>query len=105
MLSYKIETSGPLFTNKNVFDRLLNDAIKETAGWEINAIKNITPVKTGMLKAGWEVTVDDLNIVIDNPVNYAPYVDARFQIIASTLPDVQQRLMDSTQRLIKDRVK
>jgi len=105
MFSYKIEISGPLFTKKTLFNDLLNDSLKATADWEKQVIKNATPVRTGMLRAGWEVNYDNLNIVIENPIPYAVYVDAKLQIIASTLPQVQQRLIDSTERLIKDRVK
>jgi Bacteriophage HK97-gp10, putative tail-component len=104
MFSYKIELSGPLFSKNRLLKDVIDGALEETADWALNRVKSLTPVRTGALRAGWSVVTDKSTITLENPVGYAQYVEKRFQIVATALPQVEKKFIESTEKLIKEKV-
>ncbi|BAY23720.1 hypothetical protein NIES2100_35120 [Calothrix sp. NIES-2100] len=104
MFSYHIKTSGPIFEKRGIVKQILSGALEETADWAQNRIKNLTPVKTGRLKAGWVISATKSAIRVDNPTLYAPFVEKRVGMVSKTVPDVQEKLIANAQKLIKSKV-
>ncbi|MBD2168057.1 HK97 gp10 family phage protein [Calothrix membranacea FACHB-236] len=104
MFSYHIKASGPLFEKHGIAKQILNSVLEETADWAQNRIKNLTPVRTGRLKAGWVISTSKSAIRVDNPTPYAPFVEKRVGMVSKTVPDVQEKLIANAQKLIKTKL-
>lgn len=104
MFSYHIKASGPLFEKHGITKQILNSALEETADWAQNRIRNLTPVKTGRLKAGWVILTTRSAIRIDNSTPYTPYVEKRVGMVSKTVPDVQAKLVADAQKLLKTKL-
>lgn len=100
MLSFRVRTSGPLMKDGAVKE-ILRDVLEETAEWGQNRVKSRTPVRTGRLKAGWNVSPTSTYIRLDNQVFYAPYVEARRLMAAKTVPEIRSRLRLSLSQGVK----
>ena len=75
--------------------KAVKSAIKKTytntSNYALSTIRSITPVRTGRMKAGWEIQNDlSSTMRIINPVPYAVYVDDRRQIVQRSLPAIEQ---------------
>ena len=78
--------------------KAIQSAIKKTyistSNYALSTIKNATPVRTGRLRDGWIVErgTDILRVVNDVP--YAPYIDARRQIVQRSLQGIENYFKD-----------
>jgi len=78
--------------------KAIASAIKKTyistSNYALSTIKNATPVRTGRLRDGWIVErgTDILRVVNDVP--YAPYIDARRQIVQRSLQGIENYFKD-----------
>lgn len=91
MLNYQIKVSGPLF-RRNI-KRLISEAIKETATYGINRIREKTPVRTGRLKRSWLTeNWQENSIRINNYTPYAPFVEKRRTMVAKSIPEIRVAL-------------
>ena len=74
--------------------KAIASAIKKTytstSQYALSTVKNATPVRTGRMKAGWEIQNDlSSTMRIINPVPYAVYVDSRRQIVQRSLQGIE----------------
>jgi len=79
--------------------KAIASAIKKTyistSNYALSTIKNATPVRTGRLKAGWEIQNDlSSTMRISNPVPYAVYVDDRRLIVQRSLQGIENYFKD-----------
>jgi hypothetical protein len=95
MFDYTIKASGPLFEGKVTTKKILETALKETADFAKNTVKNVTPVKTGALKSGWLTTVNRKSVTLSNSVIYAPFVEKRVQMVNRSLPIINDNLQQN----------
>lgn len=100
MLSYHVRTSGSLF-REGVVKEILASSLKDTAEWGQNRVKSRTPVRTGRLKAGWNVIPTSTYVKLDNPVPYAPYVEAKRFMASKTVPEIRAMLRQNLSQEIK----
>ena len=75
--------------------KAVKSAIKKTytntSRYALSTIRSITPVRTGRMKAGWEIENNlSETMRISNPVPYAVYVDDRRQIVQRSLAGIEQ---------------
>lgn len=103
MLNTSITMKGALFQSNQIGKILINEALKETANWTVNRLRNISPVRTGALRAGWySKPIVNHTISIDTPVKYTPYVDARLNMTGKTTPQAEQRLKSNISKAINN---
>jgi hypothetical protein len=102
MFNYNIKASGPLF--KGLSNKVIQEAIKETADWTQNKLKTESPVLTGKLKSGWIVTPNNSSITVGNPVYYTPFVEKRVRMVARTIPQVELQLVKNL-KIATDKLK
>jgi hypothetical protein len=95
MFDYTIKASGPLFEGKVTTKKILETALKETADFAKNTVKNVTPVKTGALKSGWLTTVNRKSVTLSNSVIYAPFVEKKVQMVNRSLPVINENLQQN----------
>lgn len=68
-------------SNKTVFESIrkdlpdVDDFIQEFADEFLDRVARRTPVRTGRLKAGWDVEVSTDEITVENNVPYAGFVE------------------------------
>ncbi|MEH1858035.1 MAG: HK97 gp10 family phage protein [Nostoc sp.] len=95
MFDYTIKASGPLFDDKFTTKKILETALKETADFAKNRVKDVTPVKTGALKSGWLTTVNRKSVTLSNSVIYAPFVEKKVQMVNRSLPVINENLQQN----------
>ncbi|AVH67037.1 HK97 gp10 family phage protein [Nostoc sp. 'Peltigera membranacea cyanobiont' N6] len=95
MFNYTIKASGPLFEGKVTTKKIIEAALKETADFAKNTVKNVTPVKSGALKSGWLTTVNRKSVTLSNSVIYAPYVEKKVQMVNRSLPVINENLQQN----------
>lgn len=61
-------------TNPETYKEALRDSLTYLGETAVNAMKSEAPVRTGRLRDGHYLTVQDLSVSIGNNVEYAPYV-------------------------------
>ena len=88
-----------LKTNPNTYKEALKDSLTYVGETAMNEMKNEAPVRTGRLREGHYVTVNDLSVSIGNNVEYAPYViyGTRYQSANNYPMRVMNRLNMSEQ--------
>ena len=78
--------------------KAIADAIKETysstSTYALATVRDNTPVRTGRLRDGWIVERDTDTLRIINQVPYAPYIDARRQIVQRSLQGIENYFKD-----------
>ena len=83
-----------LLQPKKAIASAIKTTYKNTSNYALSTIKNATPVRTGRLRDGWivERSTDILRVVNDVP--YAPYIDARRQIVQRSLQGIENYFKD-----------
>ena len=78
--------------------KAIADAIKSTysstSAYALATVRDNTPVRTGRLRDGWTVERDISTLRVVNQVPYAPYIDARRQIVQRSLPAIENYFKD-----------
>lgn len=77
--------------------KAISASLDETSEFAKTTFQRLTPVRTGNLKAGWEVEkLGWDSIEVDNPVPYAIFVDSRFAITQKSIPQIEKFFNQST---------
>ena len=73
--------------------KAIDDAIKSTyastSTYALSIVRDNTPVRTGRLRDGWIVERGSDILRVVNDVPYAPYIDARRQIVQRSLQGIE----------------
>ncbi|MBW4421196.1 MAG: hypothetical protein KME13_18505 [Myxacorys californica WJT36-NPBG1] len=78
-----VTASGPLFDNptKNLRESV-EEALDLTSDFGKGILRDISPVRTGNLKAGWDVEREDYSsYLINNAVDYTIFVDKKIEMV------------------------
>ena len=91
-----IQYSGPLWNKNQKPTKQIKDAAEQTKAYALALIRARSPVKTGALKAGWQVNVTGNGLTYTNPVPYTIYQEmgtVHFPakaMLSSSIPEINE---------------
>jgi len=84
-----------LLQPKKAVQSAIKKTYTNTSNYALSTVRKDTPVRTGRMKAGWEIQNDlSSTMRIINPVPYAVYVDDRRQIVQRSLQGIENYFKD-----------
>lgn len=81
---------------------MITKAIDDTSDWALNRIREATPVRTGRMRDGWQVTPQLKYLIISNPVFYSVFVNRRINLLGKTIPQVENKLREEMKQAVKN---
>lgn len=104
MINFKIDKTGPLFEDSIRIDKLIDEAIEDTADYAQNRVRNLTPVRTGRLRAAWNIRPISNKLSILNDLAYAPFIERKVGMVRQNIPAIEKELGRNINKAI-DRLK
>ena len=83
-----------LLQPKKAIDDAIKSTYKNTSQYALATARSVTPIRTGRLRDGWEIQRDTDTLRVINQVPYAPYIDAKRQMVQRSLPAIEQYFKD-----------
>ena len=101
-----IKYSGQLWNKNQKPTKQIREAAEETKAYALSLIKSRSPVKTGALKAGWQITVGNNGLTYTNPVPYTIYqemgtvhIEPR-AMLTQSIPEINEYFKEALARKI-----
>ena len=83
-----------LLQPKKAIASAIKTTYKNTSQYALSTIRNATPVRTGRLRDGWIVERGTDTLRVINQVPYAPYIDAKRQMVQRSLQGIENYFKD-----------
>ena len=83
-----------LLQPKKAIDDAIKSTYKNTSQYALATARSVTPIRTGRLRDGWEIQRDTDTLRVINQVPYAPYIDAKRQMVQRSLQGIENYFKD-----------